>query len=161
MQRTALLSLVLLALGWIGGCARSSDGDNPKTYPVSGTVTQNGGPVAGATVNFQLADGSRSAFGITDESGKYTLTTFASGDGAVPGEYQIAITKFEGGSAPAGQPGGAEIPENYDAPPIEGGAAPAAGHKNLLPPQYAKAATSGLKATVTESESNQADFDLK
>ena len=36
--------------------------------------------------------GSHSAYGRTDAEGRFTLTTFDHSDGAVPGEYKVAIT---------------------------------------------------------------------
>ena len=147
----ALLFGSLLTLG----CAQSQGPERPDTYPVSGTVTHNGEPVEGATVSFQSATGANSAVGTTDATGKYTLTTFAAGDGAVPGDYKIKVVKFD---KPAQTKVVDESSENYVAP-IEGqGNAPP---KNLLPQTYADATKSGLTATVTEDANQVFDFALE
>jgi hypothetical protein len=157
MQKSVLFGVALLLFA---GCSGGDEGTNPKTYPVTGTVTMGGSPVAGATVSFQLADGSRSAVGITDDGGKYKLTTFAADDGAVPGDYKISLFKLEGdkvAAAPAGQLASGELSEDYDPNVKPATAAP----KHLLPAKFANGATSGLTAKVAESGENKFDFDLK
>ena len=171
MNKMALgdLLAVVLLVSLLGlGCGQQG-ADRPSTCPVTGTVTHNGQPVDGATVAFQLADGSRGAIGVTDAGGKYTLTTFESGDGAVPGEYQVRIFKYkvETGSAAA-----AADEDNVDyVPPVEDEdegeedeedeeGDEAAQAENLLPSIYADPATSNLKATVSESGDNTFDFPL-
>lgn len=111
----------------------------------------NGQPVDGANVNFQLTDGSRSALGVTDSQGRYELTTFTASDGALPGEYQVAITKFET------PPPGSNVPEDH--PDYNPNAAEFVA-RNLLPKNYAAPATSGLTTTVGKT-SNQFDFQLE
>lgn len=127
-------------------------------YPVSGTVTINGQPLQGATLNFLSADGSRSAVGETDARGRYELTTFAPGDGAVPGEYRVAIMKYElmvdgapiqSDEPPDDRPGDDPFAGGPDPEPV-----------NVLPEQYANIASSGLTATVVEGE-NTFDFALE
>lgn len=158
MNKMALGNLLAVALlgSVLGlGCGGQQDADRPSTCPVTGTVTHNGEPVDGATVAFQSADGSRGAVGVTDAGGKYTLTTFESGDGAVPGAYQVKIFKYkvETGSAAADQDSADYVP------PAEGEEAAEA--QNLLPAIYADPTTSGLTATVSESGENTFDFPLE
>jgi hypothetical protein len=143
MNSRSVLALALLTLSiCAAGCGSSAQSDRPATYPVSGTVTMNGQPVADANVNFQLADGSRSASGVTNSQGRFELTTFAAGDGALPGEYLVAITQFEK------PPKGAGVPDDHpDYNPTLGDFVP----RNLLPEKYANPQTSGLTATVSES----------
>ena len=83
------LPAVVLALA-LAGCGS----DRPQTIRVSGTVTLDGSPVEGATVGFTPAGGGRLATGTTDASGKFTLTTFEDGDGAVPGTHTVTVTKM-------------------------------------------------------------------
>ena len=163
MSQTSLRvwgSVVLVGVSLAIGCQQSGP-DRPKTFPVTGKVTLGGQPVEGATVSFQAAQ--NSATGTTDAGGIYKLTTFAAGDGAVPGEYKVAITKFEGGAAPSGAASGSgglasgELPDDYEAP--EEGAEEPAAPENELPAKYADAETSGLTATVSEGE-NTKDFEL-
>jgi uncharacterized lipoprotein YajG len=90
MKLRALPSVLftLLAVGFLAGC--SSEPERPPTYPVTGTVTANGKPVAAASVIFgPVTPGVASAAGITDAEGKYRLTTFSAGDGAQAGEYRV------------------------------------------------------------------------
>ena len=160
MNKMALGNLLAVALlgSVLGlGCGDQQGADRPSTCPVTGTVTHNGQPVDGATVAFQSAGGSRGAVGVTDAGGKYTLTTFESGDGAVPGEYQVKIFKYKVESSEAV----ADQDSDDYVPPAEGEGEEAAEAENLLPPIYADPTTSGLTATVSESGANTFDFPLE
>jgi len=107
--------------------------------------------VEGATVTF--IGEKYSATGRTDSQGRYKLTTFQAGDGAVPGDYQVTIMKM---AAPnykddeSQEPSGDETGEEPDVqwPTSE------------IPVQYANPQTSHLRAKVLP-ESNQLDFPLK
>lgn len=157
------LVLVMVATALACGCAPSGP-DHPATYAVTGKVTLDGNPVEGAVVAFVPSAGGNSATGITDASGAYQLSSFGSNDGAVPGEYKVKVTKFQGAGgevAPGAVTGpvddGGQHPENY----VES-AEDAAPAENELPASYADATTSGLSATVTENASqNVFDFELK
>jgi hypothetical protein len=147
-SRAGMLGASLaVCLAITGGCQQGAA--RPKTVPVSGTVTLGGVPVAGAAVSFQAADGSRSSIGITDDSGRYALTTFVRGDGAVPGDYKVAISKFTQAVVESTTADG-----RYDPP-----AGPIPDPKNELPAKYVAADTSGLKATVADGPTSL-DFDL-
>ena len=67
--------------------------------PVSGTVTLDNQPLAGAYVTFEPVKGGLhlTSTGVTDEAGRYTLTC---GDesGAVPGAHRIQLTTIAPGS---------------------------------------------------------------
>jgi hypothetical protein len=91
----ALLGAVALATL---GCGGSSH----KTAPVSGKVTLNGQPLAGATVTFQpVASGSQAdvglgSYGVTDEQGKYALQVVGTErKGAVVGKHRVVFTAKE------------------------------------------------------------------
>ena len=90
---------------------------------------------------------------MNQDSGKYTLSTFASEDGALPGEYRVAVTKYEKEEAASGQ----FNESTYTEPDPN---APSTGPKNLLPAKYANAQSSGLTATVKE-ESNTINLTLE
>ncbi len=146
------LVMVGMVLGL--GCPQQG-GDRPATFAVTGTVTQGGNPVDGATVTFVPTGSGQSAVGTTDGSGKYTLTTFASGDGAAPGQYGVKIVKYEGGETDVAAGGGGEgaegeMPADY-AGAVEDDAASAP--VNLLPAKYETPQSSGLTATVTDDAS--------
>ena len=73
----------------VGGKAGPA-AEGPQLAPVDGVLTLDGQPVAGATLQFIPKEG-RPAVGRTDQNGKYALTTFVDGDGALPGTYRVAI----------------------------------------------------------------------
>jgi hypothetical protein len=163
MQRISLCgwSLLMLGASFCLGCAQDA---GVPTFPVSGTVTLNGAPAAGIAVSF-VPDGSgESAVGVTDATGKYTLTTRKSGDGAVPGRYKVTMAKYEGKETPTTDPSQAHA--NYDIsneypPGYNPDAVPEAPpSQNLLPAQYSDPATSGFSAEVVKGE-NTYNFDLK
>lgn len=143
-RSTVWLAAVFLLMA---GCDRRPTG-RPATAPVTGVVRFNGEAVAGATVGFQADGNGRSASGITDAQGRYQLSTFARGDGAVPGSYQVIVLKYEvSDNATGGQE--EYVPPQGPTPPP----------KHLLPEKYATAKTSGLTATVGNGP-NTIDFDL-
>ena len=161
LNRTFRLATVATALCFVG-CSSEI-----PTYPVSGTVTQNGAPVEGAAVTFVPDAGGDSAVGITDANGVYSLKT-KTRDGALAGSYKVAVAKYEGdyepseGNAePAADPYDItnEYPDDYDEAK-ETEKAALGSSSNLLPERYADAAKSELTATVAE-EDNTFDFDLE
>src|SRR5262249_34965527 len=87
--RLALLALALPAVGCGGG---------PKVAPVSGRVTLDGQPLAGASVNFQpLSDGNNlnpgpGSYGKTDADGRYSLRVVVDDrPGAFVGKHRVEI----------------------------------------------------------------------
>ena len=117
------------------GCS----GGGPVAYPVSGTVTYQDQPVAGAQVMF-TSDAGRAAEGTTDASGKFTLTTFKPGDGALAGSHRVTIVKME--TTPSTDPNN-----------------PYGTAKSVLPPRYANPGQSPLQETVG-TEKNEFNFVL-
>jgi hypothetical protein len=93
-------SFFLIAVGAVALMGCSNKVPRLKTYPVSGTVTYNGKPLEGATVAYvgSNVDAHRST-GTTDSEGRFSLTTYAGPQqllrGAVPGEYQVTISKVK------------------------------------------------------------------
>lgn len=167
MAIKTVLMLVVFSLSL--GCSGSGDSNHPKTYPVSGTVKLNGTAVEGATVTFQLTEGKENAIGLTDKTGKYTLSTFRPNDGAVSGQYKVSISKLDaestpkGSSLPPGQIASGDLSTDYAAPSANAGGAKggASGPKNSLPAKYANADSSTLRAMVETKGVNNFDFDLK
>jgi len=84
-------------LGLLVTCALVGCGsDLPKTVPVTGTVTLDGKPLAGASVNLLSDEGSLPSSGITDESGNFLLKTMVGDkmvDGATVGSHRVAVSK--------------------------------------------------------------------
>jgi hypothetical protein len=122
---------LLLGLGVVAalGCG---DG-RPSRVPISGQVTIDGKPLAFGSVLFRPKNG-RAAGGSLDANGRYVLSCFAKGDGAIVGEYSVGISGNE-------QLG--ETSQRWHAPK-----------------KYSDPATSGLTATVDEPR-DDLNFDLK
>ena len=157
---TALLILVLT------GCSNPDS----RYSMVEGTIIYNGAPVEGATVNFQtVSPDGESASGRTDVNGKFTLTSVSAvdgGRGALPGDYQVIVTKREVAPPDPDQAAHDRGEIDYDElqsrmsrrnPYGSGGASPP---KHLLPEKYATTATSGLSATVKAGKNDPFNFEL-
>lgn len=162
LGRLALTGAIVVC---ILGCGDS--GSTVPTVPVTGTVTLGGAPVAEAVVSFSpKTDGARAAFGQTDASGRFTLTTVQTGDGAMVGSYAVTVSKT---TAPASTGGTAS---NYDPDSLESvEAAYAEGFpgnkqvedsepKDLLPVKYKDPTTSQLDAEVKAEGENNFEFNL-
>ncbi len=146
LYRLVMISLPIVACLMLAGCG----GNELGTVGVTGTVTYQDQPVAGANVTF-AADGSPLALGTTDDKGVYTLTTTGS-PGAVPGAHKVYISKMESS-------GDTSQLKPEDMETMSGDNAPEA--KSLIPKKYNNPATSGLTATVTDDASaNVFDFSL-
>lgn len=150
MSRCAILSAACIAIVTFSGCGSG----NPKTARVTGTVTYQGKPVEGASVSFALESAPQFSTGVTDAQGKFTLTTFKSGDGALIGKNKVTITKVDGGGAS----GPNMKPEDY-AKMIQGGGGPPK-PKSLIPEIYGTN-QSPLSADVSAGGKNDFPFTLE
>ena len=141
------LPAVVLALT-LGGCGS----DRPQTIPVSGTVTLDGSPIEGAIVGFTPTGGGRPATGTTDTSGKFTLTTFEDGDGALPGTHTVTVTKMKSsggeGMPSAGDSEGEEGDVMLSGPMGPGQQEPTV--EWLVPQKYSNPKTSELSCDVKQ-----------
>lgn len=127
---------------------------NPDTAPATGSVTYNGKPVEGASVQFSPEEtGGKGASGKTDASGNFTLTSYEEGDGAVPGKYKVTIYKRDESAVKTAE-------EEHDAAGGAAADAPSAAPKELLPVKYKKIETSGLTAEVKADTDNTFKFEL-
>lgn len=109
----------------------------PKTTPVSITITQKGSPLAEATVTMVSADGKSTASGLTDASGVAVIETADGGQkkkGAVPGDYGVAVRKWETRTVPNPTE---ETPDGTSSI-----------RENKLASKYGEQGTSGFKLTV-------------
>ena len=140
-RRSLPLGGILLFLA--AGCGS----DRPEMAPVTGTVLLNGQPVIEAGVTFMPSAG-RPATGQSDEAGRFELTTFNSGDGAVLGQHVVTITKTETREVTYPD-GGREPVEKIVRPP-----------GRLVPPRYSDPGQSNLSATVTADGENDFTFEL-
>ena len=144
--RKPTVAACLLAILLCAGCSDTTS--RPSTVKVSGTVKYKGEPLKQGRISFLKKQGPnakevvRPAIGrIVD--GAYELTTFQTGDGAIPGDYQVTIESMDDDLSLE------EIGEGKKKP------------KSTIPRQYASGDTSGLKVTVPTSGPFTKDFDLK
>jgi len=130
-----LMGVMALALLGAVGCAKSD------TVAVTGTVTLMGQPVDNAEVVFNPKTG-RFATGVTDASGRFSLSTAKPGDGAMPGDYVVTLGEYY-------------PPDKPPAPPKGGGFLP-----SRFPTKYADPTKSPLTATVERGKTNDFKFDV-
>ena len=136
------LCVILAATAFLAGCGGGSSA--PVTVPVQGVVNYQGKPVPKLSVAF-IPDKGLLASGTTDAQGKFTLMTNKPGDGAMVGNYKVAISFVPD-----------EIPEMPGLPGTEK-KAPA----SPIPQKYATPQTSGLTKTVEkDAAKNNFTFDL-
>lgn len=89
-MKPPLLACAALAALICQGCGSSGP------QPVRGVVLLDGAPLANACVTFLPKDGAgRPAFAYTADDGAFELNTLTAGDGAMPGEYKILVSKTE------------------------------------------------------------------
>jgi hypothetical protein len=85
---------------WIPLCMGCTGADFPMAR-VTGTVTCEGQPVAKAIVYFEPLKTGDSAlvgkqgFALTDESGKFNISTYGENDGAVVGKHLLRVGRSE------------------------------------------------------------------
>lgn len=166
LMRTAVASIgvVCFSLGVIG-CSGAPE-DRPTVVPVTGKVTYKGEPVTGALVTFASEKSPRSATATTGSDGRFSLTTFDSGDGAIPGEHLVTITKLES-QATTSDPATANAPDlskglptSYPTADGKGKVKLPSGGKSQLPAKYSDPKAPPLKATINASGKNEITFDL-
>jgi hypothetical protein len=158
-----LLALLLgPALMIVLGCG--SDDGLGKRYPVSGTVTYKDQPLAKGRISFTAKDAkARGASGEIVDGRFSSLTTLTQGDGALPGDYTVAIDTKEIDEAVAkaeteklakkhGMSNLAQMP-----PELQAKMAKQA--KRSIPAKYESPEKSGLTAKV-EERSNSFEFKL-
>jgi hypothetical protein len=110
-------------------------------------VTLDGQPLVNATVGYTSTEttGLPPAYGVTDDSGVYRLTSIGGrhGRGAVVGTFVVTVVKYET----------EQVPENEvrQTPPKVW---------SVIPQLYGDVATSPLRATVAEGANTGAAFDF-
>jgi hypothetical protein len=113
-----MLALVVVAA--LPGCG-GGDPYKVRTVSAAGTVTYQGQPVKKGTILFEPQDEKgRSASG-TIEDGKFALTTYREGDGAVAEKHAVAVVATEEQKTKDGDTGVKYIiPESYASPQSSG-----------------------------------------
>jgi hypothetical protein len=66
----------------------------PSRVPVSGQVLIDGQPLKCGTVRF-IPSGHRASQGEVDKSGRFTLSCYATNDGAVVGTHRVEVAAFK------------------------------------------------------------------
>jgi hypothetical protein len=101
--------LFLLPAAWLlagGGCGSPGAVDT-TTIPVKGRVTYKGQPLIQGTVLFEPDGAGREARGEINPDGTFVLSTYKSGDGAVPGTHRVSI------NGATGKTRASRIPDKY------------------------------------------------
>ncbi|QDT52055.1 hypothetical protein Pan44_00630 [Caulifigura coniformis] len=156
-MRHSVCFLLLVSCVLIGCGGADQPSGRLTVYPVGGTVLYKGRPVGAADVTFICAEKDKSAFGRTDEQGKFRLTTYSSNDGAVEGKHVVVVSKI----APPVQTSPQYEPEDprYDPVAVEK-AALRVPVKNDLPAKYMDAKKSDL-IVVVNADGNSEDLKLE
>jgi len=132
-----------LLLAMVAGCS----GGREPTYPVEGRVTLRGEPLSSGMIIFRPAQGPV-ATGKIDEQGRFRLSTYGEGDGAVAGRHAVRLglpdKTFD---VPADE---LEFTTEFDTPPPE----------PPFPSKYLAFETSELTAEVKE-DGNHFEFNLE
>lgn len=156
-RRIVLGSLAVLSVCAVG-CGKD-------IYPVKGRVTVDGKPVVKAMVRFLPDENSspRLAYGETNENGEFTMATFKTNDGVLPGVYRVTITNPDNTMPPLGPPSGdaednAKAMLNYRRQWEEMKKRPQV--RGQLPVLYAELETTPLRWTVP-ADGRVADFNIK
>jgi len=136
------LGLVLLLIG--SGCGGAK---LAKLYPVTGTVTYDGKPLANASVLLVPETGA-AAIGQTDGEGHFSLRTQGT-EGAVEGPAKIAVTATENVKKVTAE----EFEKMTDAERAKAS-------KSLIPPRYGNPEASELTTTVSTTTKNEIQLDL-
>jgi hypothetical protein len=125
---------------------------------VTGTVTWQGKPLAGAAITFvPTGSDGEAASAITDAEGKYALTTWEAGDGARPGQYRVKVSKQEQETVdPSTRVQNLSYEEEQKI--YVENMKPAPPPKRLIPARFENEQTSGLTHTV---EDRPTTFDIK
>jgi len=135
--------LLVFLVGEIVGCSRQFEDkwskNRPSVFKAVGSVTWNGEPAAGAVVTLQSKSHNLAASGKTDAAGKFMLTTWRHGDGAVAGDHSVTISTWEvRGHDGEGNP--IEVP--------------------VMPAKYEQPETSELITTIAEHGENVLSFEV-
>ncbi len=90
------LQIVLLPVAFaVIGCGGEEPIPKVPVQSVTGQVLVNGKPAAGAVIQFVPANSTDPnalrPYGKATDDGKFTLRTYAEGDGVPPGEYLVSV----------------------------------------------------------------------
>jgi hypothetical protein len=145
-------AVLLLAMGVLG-CGSGSSG--PTLYPVVGTVTYQGKPLAGARITFIPEKEGAIAIASTDSSGKFTMKS--GGDaGVASGPCKVTVALLDSSAAGGGLAPDMK-PEDMQKLAMEGklqSALQAQEKSSLLPAKYGKSDSTPLTLEVKKGDNN-------
>jgi hypothetical protein len=97
-------TVAIVALAGLVGCADSEE-DNVKLVKVTGTITDNGKPLAGVLVSFLPAAGSPSFAPASAESGSdgSYAPYYKNRAGVAPGKYKVTVAPANSATVPASE----------------------------------------------------------
>jgi hypothetical protein len=126
--KTRVVAAVAVLLVGTAGCGKS----RVSTYPVTGKVMfQDGQAVKSGTIEAESIEHGTSASGSIQDDGTFTLGTYTSDDGAVPGKHRVIVVQLIISDG---------INKHHK------------NHGRPVDPKYGNYATSGLTIEVAESE---------
>lgn len=143
MRRCCVVCVMLMLILAHAGC---SSPEEAKTFPVTGEVTLDGKPLVGATVMFEPVGGGSLGYGESDANGLFVISTFAVGDGAIPGEHRIVVTSSSA-NAVSGGDHLVEPEENVDKQPPGSTNSTAV---QAVPARYSRPDSSGFSVIVED-----------
>jgi hypothetical protein len=129
--------LVAVACEVLAVCGCGGDSGQLPTAPVSGTLAYEGKPVAKGTIHFHPKVGPPASAIVKD--GKFTLTTYKDGDGAVVGKHRVAIEVVE------------EVPTK------DGDTTT----KSVIPKKYSSPDSSGIELDIPAGGRSNLQFDVQ
>lgn len=121
----------------VAGCGWGSHAQ-PVDVPVTGAVTLDSRPLAGAVVTFDSDEPAARAMlvGVCDDGGKFRMQTATTQTSAYTGKYRVTISKM---LKPDGSPVG---PDETPAEVLA---------RESLPPRYSSPSVTELEANVAEA----------
>jgi hypothetical protein len=150
--------MILLAVATFAGC-----GDGyPARVPVSGSVTFQGKPLAGANITFlSTASDGKSASGKTDDNGNYQLSSYATHDGAIPGDYIVTVAVLDMTTANLDVATAEDLGADYTAMMNAAASNRPKTQPGGVPAKYADASQTDLKQSVSAGGPNVIDLKLE
>ena len=125
-----------MLIGTLAGCSRGPARPMAEEVPVTGIVTLDGKPLAGASVTFTCTNPPAIFAGATDDSGRYHLSSNFGSSAKLEGPCTVTISKME-------------LPPGVEPPPPDMPMSPELlGAKETLPPKYSNGQESTLTANV-------------
>ena len=151
-------TVAILALGGLVGCGGSEE-DHFKLVRVTGTITENGKPLAGAKVSFVPAESNKNSTSGVDQTGpegNYMLN-FKGRTGVAPGKYRVTV------EPPIELPAGVKVPDEFKKDPMMFRMAQEAAKatKKKAPEANKEVVKAEFEAEVPDGISVTLDFDVK